>query len=72
VSTSYFSEAVQREVLEDKYPIVLINGMRIATEVDAAMNEVGESSLNAFLDTIDASYDGQVMARQPEELIYES
>jgi hypothetical protein len=72
VTTSYFSEAVQREVLEDKYPIVLINGARIATEVDAAMNDVGESNLNAFLDGIDATYDDQVMNRQPEELIYES
>jgi hypothetical protein len=72
VTTSYFSEAVQREVLEDKYPIVLVNGLRIAKEVDAAMHEAGVSNLNSFLDSIDATYDDQVMDRQPEELIYES
>jgi hypothetical protein len=72
VTTSYFSEAVQREVLEDKYPIILINGLRVATEVDAAMNEIGESNVKTFLDSIDATYDDQVMDRHPEELIYES
>ena len=72
VTTSYFSEAVQREVLEDKYPILLINGLRVAKEVDTAMHEAGVSNLNSFLDSIDTTYDEQVMTRQPEELIYES
>jgi hypothetical protein len=72
VTTSYFSEAVQREVLEDKYPILLINGLRVAREVEMAMNEVGSSDLRKFLDSIDKTYDDQVMARNPEEIMYES
>ena len=72
VTTSWFSESVQREVLEDKYPIILVNGLRVATEVDSAMHESGESNLVSFLDSIDATYDEQVMDRQPEELMYES
>ncbi len=72
VTTSYFSEAVQREVLEDKYPIILINGLRVASEVDAAMNEEGETNLKAFLDNIDQGYDEMVMARHPDELVNEN
>ena len=72
VTTSYFSEAVQREVLEDKYPIILINGLRVATEIDAAMHESKISSIDLFLESIDETYDGQVMEREPEEILYGS
>lgn len=72
VTTSFFSEAVQREVLEDKYPIILVNGLRLAAEIDAAMHESGISVVTSFLDSIDATYEEQVMDRQPEELLLES
>jgi len=71
VTTSYFSEPVQREVLEDKYPIILVNGLRLAVEVDLAMAEAGVSDLNQFLDQIDDGYERQIMDRHPEELIFE-
>ncbi len=71
VTTSYFSESVQREVLEDKYPIVLINGKRIASEVCTEMDKSGESSVVEFLNTINETYDQQVSVRQPEEILYD-
>ncbi len=71
VTTSYFSEPVQREVLEDKYPIVLVNGKRLAEEVLLATHEEGFKSVNEFLVMIDSGYDEKVMQRGPEEILYE-
>jgi len=71
VTTSYFSEAVQREVLEDKYPIILINGNRIAHEVIKEMYEEGISRVEDLLETIDETYDDMIMVREPEEILYD-
>jgi len=72
VTTSYFSEAVQREVLEDKYPIMLINGVTLAKSIDKIMNQDGYAEVEDFLDKIDSKYEEQVKSRQPEELLLEN
>ena len=72
VTTSYFSEAVQREVLEDKYPIMLINGVTLAKSIDKIMNQDGYAEVEEFLDKIDSKYEEQVKSRQPEELLLEN
>jgi hypothetical protein len=72
VTTSYFSEAVQREVLEDKYPIMLINGITLAKSIDKIMNQDGYAEVEEFLDKIDSKYEEQVKSRQPEELLLEN
>ena len=71
VTTSYFSEAVQREVLEDKYPIILINGLRLAKEVLGVIHEEGFPGVFAFLEKLDETYDTQVANRDPEEILFE-
>jgi hypothetical protein len=71
VTTSYFSEPVQREVLEDKYPIILINGLRLAKEVLGIVHEQGFRSIQEFLEEIDRGYDQQIIKRDPEEILYE-
>jgi hypothetical protein len=71
VTTSYFSESVQREVLEDKYPIILINGLRLAKEVFAIIHEQGFGGIKAFLEEVDRNCDKQLMERDPEEILYE-
>jgi hypothetical protein len=71
VTTSYFSEAVQREVIEDEYPILLINGKRIARIVLKIVHEEGRGSVTNFLKEVDALYDDMVMNRRPEELLLE-
>ena len=72
VTTSYFSEAVQREVLEDKYPIMLINGVTLAKSIDKIMNQDGYAEVEDFLDKIDSKYEEQIKSRQPEELLLEN
>jgi hypothetical protein len=71
VTTSYFSESVQREVWQDKYPIILINGKRLAEEVMAFAYESGEADIESFLKTVDQSYDSQIAVRDPEEILFD-
>lgn len=68
MTTSYFSEAVQREIYEDDYPIVLIHGLRIATEINALAVGSGRS-VTQLLDDIDARYDSRVQHRDPTEIL---
>ncbi len=69
VTTSYFSEAVQREVIEDQYPIMLIDGQQLADEVAKVMNDRGQSDTTAFLDEIDKTYGASVARRSPDEIL---
>ena len=71
VTTSYFSEAVQREVLEDKYPILLVNGQMLAQAVQKIVHEQGLPDIKTFLENVDRGYGSQVMQRDPEEILYE-
>lgn len=69
VTTSHFSEQVQREVIDDQYPIILINGKRLAEEVLDAVYRGGYSSTEAFLNHVDAQYESMIRARLPEEIL---
>lgn len=69
VTTSYFSEPVQREVIEDQYPIVLINGRKLAEEVLSMAHEGGYAPVKLFLDYVDNQYENMIQARRPEEIL---
>jgi len=70
VTTSYFSEAVQQEVIEDSYPIVLIHGKRIAEEVIKVVHEDDRyGTIEALLDKLSADYPDRIRQAQPEELL---
>ncbi len=71
VTTSYFSVQVQREVLEDKYPLVMIDGLRLAKEVLRLAHIAGSSTIVAFLETVDSRHDEKVMNRIPEEILHD-
>lgn len=71
VTTSYFSEAVQREIIEDEYPIMLINGKTLAEALLRIINEEGYFDLKQFLDKIDSEYSSKIKIRRPEELLFE-
>lgn len=69
VTTSYFSDAVQREVIEDKYPIILIHGRRLAEEVAKIVYESAVySNVAEFLIAMDAVYPSRLKQRQAEEV----
>lgn len=69
VTTSYFSESVQREVIDDKYPIVLINGLRLAEEVLKIVYGEGYATVRSFLEILDTMYEDKVQLRKPEEVL---
>jgi hypothetical protein len=70
VTTSYFSDAVQREVIEDKYPIIMINGKRIVEEITKYLHESEEhKTINDFLHFMLNSYPKRLKQREPEEIL---
>ena len=70
VTTSYFSRPVQLEILEDKYPLLLINGKQLAKEVNEIVHDQGYKNVEEYLKKIDVEYDGDVQNKDPEEILY--
>jgi hypothetical protein len=70
VTTSFFSAQTQREVIEDRYPIVLVCGRRLAEVVHTMLVERGLDDVIALLDEIDAGYAAPLAPRDPEELLF--
>lgn len=69
VTTSFFSEPMQREILEDQYPLLMINGLELAREVLILLEKSGKNSLADYLDELDKEYFGRISARAPEEIL---
>jgi hypothetical protein len=69
VTTSYFSESVQREIIEDCYPILLINGMKIAEITLKIVHDDGYPNIDAFLQDVEMQYEKKISNRRPEELL---
>nr|WP_265468625.1 restriction endonuclease [Arenimonas daejeonensis] len=71
VTTSFFSEPVQREVYEDQYPVLLLNGLSLANEVTKLKLASGLASTEDFLEHVDAGYEEQISNRRPEEVLWD-
>ncbi|MDN7013345.1 hypothetical protein FGW20_09900 [Methanoculleus sp. FWC-SCC3] len=71
VATSYFSVAVQREIIEDEYPILLINGHKLAQIAQDIVYRKGYGSVADLLSQVNARYEQEVKKRCPEELLLE-
>jgi Restriction endonuclease AspBHI N-terminal/Restriction endonuclease len=69
VTTSYFSRAVQEEIFEDQYPIVLIAGLQVAQHVYAMFLKSGFQSLQQLLSGVDREYENQIANRRLEEIL---
>ncbi|MEV0196162.1 restriction endonuclease [Nonomuraea sp. NPDC050691] len=71
VTTGSYSEPAQVEMVEDQYPIVLINGMDLIRELRAIARDDHGGDLSACLDHIMASTATTVTNRRPEEILLE-
>lgn len=71
VTTSFFSEPVQIEIIEDQYPIMLVNGKKIAETVLKILHDESYTSVKKLLDEIDVNCDFMIQNRRPEELLIE-
>lgn len=66
VTTSYFSESVQKEVIEDGYPLLLINGKKIVELVERELF-ASRKTLEEYLDSLRSKYKREM--RIPEEIM---
>jgi hypothetical protein len=69
VTTSYFSASTQEEILEDKYPILLIDGRTVAEELEAFMLE-RRMSLPEALDEIERQFGTLTEVTDPDQLTF--
>jgi hypothetical protein len=68
VTTGFFSEQAQREVLADRFPLLLLSGRHVGEAV------VKESALRGlsvpdYLQTVNADYDHRLSSRRPIEVL---
>lgn len=71
VTTSYFSDSSQQEILEDEYPILKINGLQLARVVNELASEAGHQSVQSYLDWVDSQHEDWLQTRDPEEILQE-
>ncbi len=65
VTTSFFTEVAQRELVTDEYPIVLIPGKRVAEAVEELRDTFDLSSFDEFFDWVDVVYQRMLAASRP-------
>ena len=70
VTTSYFSTAVQKEALDDQYPIMLINGLCLSKATQSILYREGLELID-FMNAIDQQYDSLVKNKRPEEILFD-
>jgi hypothetical protein len=68
VTTSYFSIPVQKEVLADRYPILLVDGGRLASVVRKHLMNQG-IHLSTLLDQLTSTYETRISYRDPETVL---
>jgi len=72
VTNSTFSRQTQEEILEDQYPLIMINGIKIAQLVNKYV--LGSSKnlnvLETYLNTLDEQYDNCKSNIRPDDIIY--
>jgi len=71
VTTSYFSNPAQIEILEDKYPLLLINGKKLAELVNEIVIEKRYKNVTEYLEKVNSEYEGLIQYRDPEEILFE-
>ena len=71
VTTSYFSEPMQLEISEDKYPLIKINGLKLAELIDrnvlSGTNDY--KKLEDYLQMLEDEYNKKISNRKPEEIL---
>lgn len=71
VTTGAFSEPAQLEMVEDQYPIVLVNGLDLARELRSMARDDHANDLAACLSHILYAQGVPITSRRPEEILLE-
>ena len=69
VTTSFFTDRSQIEIIEDQFPLLTVNGKALASEVLTQQIEDGFASLQEFLVSLDAEYASKISSRRPEDIL---
>ncbi len=69
VTTGTYSRSAQEEIVDDRYPIVLIDGRTLANTVRRMAIQSFQGNLQAFLSTVAQEYPQSVATRRPEEIL---
>lgn len=69
VTTGTFSKQAQVEIIDDQYPVVLVNGRRLADVVRRLAHESFGGDVGILLQDIALHYEAHVTHRRPEEII---
>lgn len=70
VTTGYFSEQAQREVISDRFPVLMLNGRHVG-ETLVKESSLRGLSVSDYIAAIDAEYDGRLSNRQPAEILHD-
>jgi hypothetical protein len=68
VTTGYFSDQAQREVIADRFPLLMLNGRHVGETVvkEAALRGVPVAD---YIAAVDAEYDARLSSRLPAEIL---
>jgi hypothetical protein len=69
VTTGTFSRAAQEEMVEDAYPVVLVNGRRLSEELVAMAHDSHGGDVGALLEELTAGAFAEVAHRRPDEIL---
>jgi hypothetical protein len=68
VTTNFFSDQAQREVVADRFPLLMLNGRHVGEAVAKEAALRGQP-VEAFIHAVDADYDHRLSSRQPLEIL---
>ena len=68
VTTSYFSIPVQKEVLIDRYPVLLVDGARLAAVIRKYLTNQGVE-LGVWLNYLASTYEKRIRFQDPETVL---
>ena len=70
VTTSFFSSSSQKEIIEDDYPLIKINGKVLAEHAIRLRDASGKKTLREYLASIDEEYPDKIQQRRPEDILW--
>ena len=71
VTTSFFSPNSQKEIIEDDYPLIKINGKVLAEHAMRLRDASGKKTLKEYLESIDEEYPDKIQQRRPEDILWD-
>jgi hypothetical protein len=70
VTTGYFGQKAQAEIIEDDYPLIKINGLVVAKHALKLQEKAGCKTLRDYLIQLDDDYPNVLMERKPEDVLW--